>query len=749
MFGREARNVQGLRGQRVIESVKVQGVASYLGPAQVLEGLSAFNFIFGANGCGKTTISRVIGDEDSYPTCLVKWKNGVRLETLVYSRDFVDRNFNECSELKGIFTLGEENIEVARQIADAKRELDALEDRTATLNRTLRGSDGRGGKMGELAAVEEELKGKCWAQKHKHDSTFAGAFEGLRNNQEKFKARVLRELDTNTAVLRPLSELEDAAASVFGMAPTLEDLLPTIDATALLQLESAPILSKRVVGKEDVDIAAMISKLGNSDWVREGRVFLDTNEKVCPFCQREVDESFAKSLSEYFDETFEKDSRAIEGLAVAYQDACDGASRLIDAAASSESRFLAVDRVKVERELFSAKVTTNLERIASKKREPSLSIELESLAGVVGAIRDLIGNANTQIASHNATVQNLAEERCRLTAEVWRYLLDIELKDELVGYRSKRRGLQRAIENLGGQLAETQAALDTKSAELRELEKSTTSVQPTVDGINCLLASFGFDSFSLKQTDEGDCYQLIRPDGSDAKDSLSEGEKTFVTFLYFYHLLKGSESQSGISANRVVVIDDPVSSLDSDILFIVSSLIKGLFEEVREGSGHIKQVFVLTHNVYFHKEVTFNPKRCDVAMREETFWVVRKAGSVSMLESHPGNPIRTSYELLWSEIRNPERSSLTIQNTMRRILENYFKILGGVDPDSICAKFTGKDRLICRSLFSWVNDGSHSAYDDLYVSIQGTAVDSYLSVFRQIFEKTEHDAHYRMMMGDA
>ncbi|MEL0587517.1 MAG: AAA family ATPase [Candidatus Thiodiazotropha sp. (ex. Lucinoma kazani)] len=132
--------------------------------------------------------------------------------------------------------------------------------------------------------------------------------------------------------------------------------------------------------------------------------------------------------------------------------------------------------------------------------------------------------------------------------------------------------------------------------------------------------------------------------------------------------------------DRVVVFDDPVSSLDSDILFIVGSLIKGLFDEVRAGTGHIKQVFVLTHNVYFHKEITFNPKRRDVAMNEETFWIVRKPAHVTKVEKYSSNPIKTSYELLWSEVRNPDRSNLTIQNTLRRILENYFKILGGVEP---------------------------------------------------------------------
>lgn len=66
-------------------------------------------------------------------------------------------------------------------------------------------------------------------------------------------------------------------------------------------------------------------------------------------------------------------------------------------------------------------------------------------------------------------------------------------------------------------------------------------------------------------------------------------------------------------------------------------------------------------------------------MKEETFWIVRKRGLLSELEKYPSNPIKTSYELLWSEVRRSDRSNHTIQNTLRRILENYFKILGGLD----------------------------------------------------------------------
>ena len=367
---------------------------------------------------------------------------------------------------------------------------------------------------------------------------------------------------------------------------------------------------------------------------------------------------------------------------------------------------------------------------------------------MVAAIASLIDVANSLVTEHNKMVANLSQERSTLTAQVWKYVLDQELKADLTAYKAKRDGLDKAIAAMEIQITTATTDKAKKAADIRELEKQTTSIQPTIDGINGLLSSFGFNGFSLTKAANGISYKLVRANGSDAKTTLSEGEKTFVTFLYFYHLLKGSDTKSGMTTDRVVVFDDPVSSLDSDILFIVGSLIKGLFDEVRVATSHIKQVFVLTHNVYFHKEVTFNPKRSNVAMNEETFWVVRKPGMVSKLDKHPSNPIQTSYDLLWSEIRKTDYSNLTIQNTLRRILENYFKFFGGIDPKEVCSKFSGKEQIICNSLLSWINDGSHYAQDDLFFS-DGTAVKTYLNIFKEIFVKSGHSAHYKMMMRES
>lgn len=732
----------------MIESITIANVATFAITPEALNGLSQFNYLFGSNGTGKTTVSRVIADETKFPTCNVTWKAGTKLQPLVYNHDFVERNFNQSAELKGVFTLGEKQLDTLAKIAAAKGELDALTTKIETLTQGLQGADGNGGKKGELATLESGLKDKCWAQKQKHDAKLQGGFEGYRNNSERFKSKVLQEQTSNTATLLTLADLEKKADSIFGPTPTTEASIPAVDTTKLLAHETNPILKKRVIGKEDVDIAAIIKKLGNSDWVREGRGFYEANDRVCPFCQQETTDAFAKSLNEYFDETFVTDSKAIDDLTTNYATEAARIQQQLAAIIASPSKFLDVEKLKAEKELLDAKITLNNQRLAGKRKEASQVVDLESLSNVCTAIKTLIDAANTQVAAHNKMVANLATERATLTAQVWKFVLE-ELKTDLAAFKTAKDGLDKAIAAMTTQITTATTDKAKKAAEIRALEKQTTSIQPTIDGINSLLSSFGFQGFMLAKAASGTSYKLVRSDGSDAKATLSEGEKAFVTFLYFYHLLKGSDSDSGMTTDRIVVFDDPVSSLDSDILFIVSSLIKGLFDEVRAGTGHIKQIFVLTHNVYFHKEVTYNPKRKDVAMNEETFWIVRKPGLVSKLDKHPTNPIKTSYELLWAEVRKPERSNLAIQNTLRRILENYFKILGGIEFDQLCAMFEGKEKIICKSLCSWVHDGSHYAHDDLYVSIDDTMVDSYLKVFRSIFDKSGHSAHYKMMMGDA
>ena len=734
----------------MIEEIKIKSVATYDGPTpEKLSDLKKINFVYGSNGTGKTTIARVIANESAYSCCTVKWRSEAPLETMVYNRDFIEKNFNESVELKGIFTLGEKDRDTLDKIDSAKKELDSKTESITPLSNNLTGEDGSGGKIGELETLESDFEERCWELKQKHDTKLKGAFTRYRGSKSEFKAKLLEESTNNSATSVPLADLEQKAATVFGRAPTSEQVITVPNWENLITHEKNPILRKKIIGKSDVDIAALIEKLGNSDWVKQGRAFYDPEKRVCPFCQQETEESLENGLEEYFDEAFERDSAEIRRLYADYKSNSERLQQSLRALLDNPSEHIDTKKLHTGVELLSSKIGINIRNIEEKRREPSKSVELDSLKNVLDTNKTLIDAANTKIHNHNTMVSNLAHEKVELTGQVWRYLLDHEIKSDLVSYKREKSNLERAITNLKKNISNANQEKQKKEQEIQALEKNTTSIQPTIDGINNLLALFGFTGFKLAKSERDRFYKIKRPDGSDAKETLSEGEESFIAFLYFYHLIKGSEYETGMTSDRVVVFDDPVSSLDSNILFIVSSLIKGLFDEVRSQNGTIKQIFVLTHNVYFHKEVSFNNRRsANQKPDDETFWTVRKANQQSKIRNHKTNPIKTSYELLWNEVRNSDRDNLAIQNTLRRILENYYKILGNVDPDNICNQFNGKEKLICKSLFSWVNDGSHSVHDSLYVSIDSSMVESYLSVFKQIFEKTGHIAHYKMMMRE-
>ncbi|AWI78508.1 AAA family ATPase [Parazoarcus communis] len=732
----------------MIETISLSKTATYGDQPEILGPLRRVNFIFGTNGTGKTTISRVIADDTGYAACGVAWKNGQPLQALVYNRDFVEHNFSRSAELKGVFTLGEKQVKAQEEMKEKKREADRYKDKIAADKMVLEGDDGKSGKRGDLAALEDRFLDQCWEAYGKHKEKLSHAFDGVRNSKKEFKARALREAASNTSQTVPLDELHKRAETIFGQALSEASVVSDVSLSILLGYESDPIIKKRVIGKEDVDIAEMIKKLGNSDWVREGRTFYDVNDRVCPFCQQATDEAFEKSLNEYFNESFERDSKAIGALLDNYKTEATRVLQELGQISASPSKFLDVAKFQSERDFLEAKLSLNTQQLVRKSKEPSQIFELESVGNIAASIAGLIAEANKKVADHNALVKNIGKEKAKLVSDVWKYMINRDLSAAYAHYKDTKGGLEGAIKSLEERVQNFGQEVRAREVAIRELEKQTTSVKPTIDAINSLLASFGFHGFSLAIADNGTSYQLVREDKSDAKETLSEGEKTFVTFLYFYHLLKGSDTESGITTDRVVVFDDPVSSLDSEILFIVGSLIKNVFDEARSGTSLIKQVFVLTHNVYFHKEVSFNNSRTDKALKDETFWVVRKPAKQSKLEKHDGNPIQTSYELLWSEVKNPNPSLLTIQNIMRRILENYFKFFGGIEPRDICARLPGKEQSICNSLLSWVNDGSHYAQDDIYVSMDHGAVQTYLKVFHLIFKLSEHEAHYKMMMGN-
>lgn len=731
----------------MIKSISISDVATFDRSGVAIENLKKINFIYGANGTGKTTITNFLQETSNtqFSNCTIDWQHAIPLQTLVYNKSFRERNFRK-GKIDGIFTLGEATKEekiaieqMVKDLADIKNE--GIEKNESKLQLTK-----------EKKKLDDNFREAAWINVYKKHELFKEAFRGAKT-KETFKNKLIDQSSTNTSDLKSYEEIKVKAATLFGETPTSLPPLQEIDFSRLIEIESNHIWEKKIVGKGNIEISKLIQHLNLNDWVNEGRNYMQ-DANVCPFCQQKtITSSFRKQLDEYFDKQFTQDTESVKTLSEEYMLISQNLTNLLQELEASErangKTKLNLDTLVAYNKTASTQMHSNKELLSNKRKEPSRSINLISLSDQLEKITELVTEGNTKIKDHNAIVQNYDIEKKSLTQSIWRYLVE-EYKANIEIYEKNTSAKQKGIDSLAIKSNDLRKKYSKLNSEIREANKNVTSVQPSIDEINRVLKSYGFLNFEIvPDPKDKNQYQIHREDGSTAETTLSEGEITFITFLYFLQLAKGGLSKDSVSNDRILVIDDPISSLDSNVLFVVSSLIKKIVNSIKKSEGNIKQLILLTHNVYFHKEVSYAHGKSEDC-NNTFFWILRKKSKVTTIQPYEmHNPIHNSYELLWRELGNRNHNDgITIQNIMRRIIESYFKILGKYRYDDLIDKFaTTDEREICRSMICWINDGSHGIPDDLYIEHPETTIDKYFDVFENIFINMKHHEHFKMMMG--
>lgn len=733
----------------MISKIRINNIPPYLSGEQVIEA-KHINFLFGLNGSGKTTISRFLRAPGlpSYNHCSVEW-DGVPLKCEVYNRDYVNDNFSESS-IPGIFTLGEENIEVQNQIEVLTAKINALSEQRTSADKKLNGADENVGLRVKLQTLGATYSDKFWVIKQQLDkehSPLQLAIEGFRGSKESFKRKIISEHRTNNAELLEKAELERLCTQLFTSNKEKVSPLSIPSFEKLISYGENELLQRVIVGKDDVAIAGLIKKLGSDGWFKQGVSYLEKSEGLCPFCQRTLDKEFLNQVEEYFDETYLTALNNIGKLCDGYTLAADALVNHLTAMAEKSSDFLKTDELKIAVLKLQSAVENNKKKLAAKKAAPNTIVQFEPVHDMAETITQLFTEANVAIIAYNGRIDHIKEEKEALASKVWRYILHV-LCNDIKSYLKEEDELSQAIETTQGNIQALAKEIEDESQKRRSLEQKLTSVVPTANGINALLQNYGVTGFSLRVNDSENSYQFVRANGTPAYESLSEGERNFVTFLYFMYSLKGNRDESGHNDDKVVVIDDPVSSLDNDVLFLVSSLLRDLFKDIYAETGTIKQLFILSHNSYFYKEVSYKQ---GIAKKKTGYWMITKSNNVSKITGYEENPVSSTYEMLWDEVKAAsqapsECNTLSLANTMRRIIEHYFNLLGGIDLSQFHLAFPDGERQVFKSLISWANAGSHSAFDDYSATPHIYNTEKYLKVFRDLFEKTNHIAHYNMMM---
>lgn len=724
---------------KMIESVKIHNVATYKNLVEIKP--KKLNFIYGSNGSGKTTISKVLASSIESETTRVTSRNPNDDKILVYNKQFVNDNFQQFDNLKGIFTLGEDSIDAQEKLNMLSRENEAKKSSIEIKEKTISKFDI------EIKEMTDTLKEKCWQLQRTIGDTFSQALVGYRNSKQKFYEKCLtsyEEWDEESTI--NLEQLKSDYDMAYSKSSVIYPIFSEIENVSIKMLETSELLSKVITGSGESPIGIVIDILKNSDWIQQGIEYMQQTENKCPFCQQVITNELQQEIIQYFDEEYEKDCTALDVLLDEYTKCCTKVLHDLEVILNNDIPFIDKENLRVEYQLLRSVIQLNFEEMKKKRQFPSNKVSLQSTEDRFEKINTIIREWNGKILSNNNIVENQEHEQKQCTELLWQYIVS-NLSIDIETYNKFLKGKNDAKQSINGQIITLKDEIKKNTKEIEDIEDSITSVAPTVTEINKILDKFDFKGFKLKENEQQKgSYSIIRNDGSSAKDTLSEGEYNFITFLYFYYLIYGSQDKTGITSNKIIVIDDPISSLDSNVLFIVSTLVKNLLKDCRRNKTGILQTFILTHNVYFHKEITFLGSGKEFSSAEVLFGVIRKRDNISYFTEYDRNPIESTYQLLWRELLEDKLSTVTSFNTMRRILEYYFKIIGDLNYEKCIEKFDGNDKIVCKALVSCINDGSHFISDDFVITFDEENIENYKRIFKLIFKELGHESHYNMMM---
>jgi wobble nucleotide-excising tRNase len=720
----------------MISKISIQNIASYKA-ATILTTDKKVNVVYGLNGSGKSTLSNYLYQPEApeYHGCSVDMAKDTSL--YVYNQRFIQENFYEADNLKGIFSLSKENKDIEKAINEAQAELSAqvlVEEKEQQV-----ASD----EKAELSANQSRAYDVTWKIKQEFtggDRVLEGFLDGLKGNKETLYTHLSALTKPAEKPNTDISQLKAGVEALKGDAAQQYSTLNLLEFDEH-EVELDPIFEQVIVGNTNSSVSALIEKMKNSDWVKKGLVYLEPpseNEaSACPFCQENtISQELAQQIENYFGESYSSSINQIEGLLSRYSTALEQLTSLD----TYKSNPFSIEELSALSELhgkLAKKLEKNERLITVKRNSPSMSVSLESTRNEVANFNELLKAINENISKHNEKLENIGAELNKLKREFWE-LMRWDYDQTISALEAQvKTSIQKLAESKDREKIAS-CIIASKKSEISMLQKSTVNIEEAIVNINIGLVQIGISDFSIAKHNDT-LYKIVRL-GNSAADfsSLSEGEKMIISFLYFCELCKGKRNASEVPGKKVVVIDDPISSLSHIFVFNIGRLIKSEFFD----SANFEQVFVLTHSLYFFYELAdSNHKKRNE--HQKLFRLFKNdAGSQILKMSY--EEVQNDYHSYWSVVTDSAQPPALIANCMRNIVEYFFNFVQKQDLSNVIqmpALQGNKHQAFCR----YINRESHSLGQNIF-DYKEFDYESFREGLKLVFEVTGYIEHHDKMI---
>lgn len=719
----------------MISTIEIHGPATFTIPAKLTTD-KKINLIYGLNGTGKSTVCRFLKclDDPDFSRCSVSPVPHPSI--YVYNEQFVQENFYESDTFKGIFSLSKENKDAETRIASAKEKKADLSAKKLSLE--IKRAD----KAAELLRAKQIAEDATWGIKTTQaggDRVLEYCLEGLKGKKETLLNYVLALEKPANQPSYDTKDLKQEAQALSGDDSSAARRFTSLPFDAS-KIEKDVIFETPIIGSQHTTVSSLIQKLGNSDWVREGLRFISEsssgNPVQCPFCQAEtVTTELAQQIRDFFDESYEKNLGIVRDYVATYQNYAD----LVPHSDDFKNHPFATDRLLLLIEQLRSLIEENLRRIDSKLKSPSTEIVLVGSNTFVSDLNEEIDSINQKIDSYNDKLKNKTKALDDIKTRFWQ-LMRWEHDSVVNRLIEDNAQISSAAGSIDSDLASISSLIRAVDLELDEAQKGTVNIDEAVKNINDALVSLGIDDFSIEKHDEI-LYRLQRANsqGSNKFSTLSEGEKMIITLLYFCEFCKGRTSSTDTIDEKIVVFDDPISSLSHIYVFNVGQLIKSTFFQTKVA----KQVFVFTHSLYFFYELAKPKKRGQQDTEEQALFRITKSNGQSQFVGMKYDEIQNDYQAYWQVVNDSSQHPALIANCMRNIIDYFFGFVEKMEFTNVFQKAALKDnrfQAFCR----YMNRESHSFGQNIY-DLKEFDYEAFKDGLRLVFEETSYGEHYSRM----
>ena len=622
------------------------------------------NIIFGENGQGKSSLARIL------------WDGFVRsgqseANIRYFHRDYVKDNISVSSDdgLKGVYAnFGKDNIDLGNEIQELKQDIKKKEEDKKGIEKRIQDSIDETNK--EVLGIHKSFKGDTKIQVRSTTENPEKILEEYRRlDVEKYKDENTnqgQEVYNINDVLYTCSDIENFSPSYETLEQNKKDIedVPELSVPNIDHLCNNFNSISNVLNNSYSD--SNIPPLDIIEWITQG-INLHKSESDCLFCGNNPInlENIQRAVDDYNADTKVADTKKLKEYQQDLQKFVRDAEEFDRLPWCGQS--IKQDSFKVRKNTY-----------------------FQSIEQLIGIIDQKIQSMNSPIDNLPLTHEELEDFSNYLTVKKKEFseaknkaLQDIESKIDSINAIAKLKVALKVLSNnnISGYINNFKnAKLDLKNVnneiealkkKLKDKEESAADIAPFMEFLNSVLYNQLNLNFKLSLNESKDKYIIQTLDNQDISIyDISEGEKNLFALLYFYYEMYNDEEQKspkdGIS---LVLVDDPVSSLDyanrSYVLRIVDSILKDF-----------SQAFIFTHSIEDFADICY-------------FWKNNKDASILRVRKdyeaksyiEKAKDFETPYSMLFKEIYSISTSKNTLTlceinhspNSMRRVFEEFLK----------------------------------------------------------------------------